>query len=90
MHSCGLLTKNIIKMTKKITKMPIDTEFSYWLYKNNLEDWNKLWELSKEYEAEQLTIPIVGTRFSTRSFIIGCGCGMTLGLMLAIIIINVC
>ena len=30
------------------------------------------------------------TSFSTRSFIIGCGCGMTLGLMLAIIIINVC
>ena len=46
-------------MTKKITKMPIDTEFSYWLYKNHLEDWNKLWELSKEYDTEQLTIPVV-------------------------------
>jgi cellobiose-specific phosphotransferase system component IIC len=39
---------------------------------------------------KKLIIPDVSTRFSTRSFIIGCGCGMTLGLMLAIIIINVC
>ena len=39
---------------------------------------------------EALTLTDVSTRFSTRSFIIGCGCGMTLGLMLAIIIINVC
>jgi len=31
----------------------------------------------------------VSKRFSTRSFIVGIGCGMVLGLMLAIIIINV-
>jgi hypothetical protein len=32
----------------------------------------------------------VSKRFSTRSFIVGIGCGMALGLMLALIIINVC
>jgi len=32
----------------------------------------------------------VSKRFSTRSFIIGIGCGITLGLMLALILINVC
>lgn len=43
-------------MSKKIHRMPIDTEFSYWLYKNHLEEWNKLHELSKEYETEQCNI----------------------------------
>jgi cellobiose-specific phosphotransferase system component IIC len=57
---------------------------------NELSDYRK--EKLSEFNTikQALTIPVVSTRFSTRSFIIGCGCGMTLGLMLAIIIINVC
>lgn len=43
--------------------MPIDTEFSYWLYKNHLEKWDELWELSKEYESEQCNIAFVSKRF---------------------------
>lgn len=42
--------------------MPIDTEFSYWLYKNHLEKWNELWELSKDYESEQCNIAYVVER----------------------------
>ena len=47
-------------------------------------------EFAKQEVSEQLLIQRVSKRFSTRSFIIGIGCGMTLGLMLAIIVINVC
>jgi hypothetical protein len=44
----------------------------------------------KENMKKQCDIHVFSKRFSTRSFIIGIGCGMALGLMLAIIIINVC
>tara|TARA_R110000822_G_scaffold75312_2_gene181157 strand:+ start:1087 stop:1263 length:177 start_codon:yes stop_codon:yes gene_type:complete len=50
--------KTVVKEPKKvIIKIPIDAEFNYWLYKNHLEEWNSLWNLSKEYrlETEQTT-----------------------------------
>lgn len=45
--------------------------------------------------ASNSTDPLLGLdnvskRFSIRSFIVGIGCGMVLGLMLALIIINFC
>lgn len=68
---------------------------------HNLDGYQELWnkadfETKEKIVNEQgrlaieLSIPLVSKRFSTRSFIIGIGCGMTLGLMLAIIIVNVC
>tara|TARA_R110000744_G_scaffold148351_2_gene261410 strand:- start:20900 stop:21136 length:237 start_codon:yes stop_codon:yes gene_type:complete len=58
---------------------------------NNAEvdTYKKLLDFEKEVK-KQFSLQGVSQRFSTRSFIIGIGCGMTLGLMLAIIIINVC
>ena len=49
--------KDIEEPKKAIIKIPIDAEFNYWLYKNHLEEWNSLWNLSKEYrlETEQTT-----------------------------------
>ena len=45
----------------------------------------------KENQAKNNEVlDLVSKRFSTRSFIVGIGCGMVLGLMLALIIINVC
>ena len=61
------------------------TEFNK--YKMDERDYKAM---NKKAQDGQCDIYVVSTRFSTRSFIIGCGCGMTLGLMLAIIIINVC
>lgn len=46
--------------------------------------------INNDETVKNLIIYIVSKRFSARSFIIGIGCGMALGLMLAIIIINVC
>jgi len=68
---------------------------------HNLDGYQELWnkadfETKEKIVNEQgrlaieLSIPVVSKRFSTRSFIIGIGCGITLGLMLAIIVINVC
>ena len=68
---------------------------------HNLDGYQELWnkadfETKEKIVNEQgrlaieLSIPGVSKRFSTRSFIIGIGCGMTLGLMLAIIIVNGC
>ena len=46
--------------------------------------------MANDETVKNLIIYIVSNHFSTRSFIIGIGCGIALGLMLAIIIINVC
>jgi hypothetical protein len=45
--------------------------------------------LLKEHEQKQLYIHVVSKRFNTRSFIIGIGCGMAIGLSIALIILNV-
>lgn len=59
---------------KQLTKMPVDTEFLYWLYKNHLEEWNRLWELSKEYQSEQCNIDDVVGR--SEQLVCNCqGCG---------------
>jgi len=67
---------------------------------HNLDGYQELWnkadfETKEKIVNEQgrlaieLSIPVVSKRFSTRSFTVGVGCGMLLGLMLALIIINV-
>ena len=50
-------------MKRKFHKMPIDNEFNYWLYKNHLEIWYKLWNIAREYEKEQYNIAVVNKRF---------------------------